>query len=196
MPCAPAPCLWVTETGIGSWTRWRIPHNHPGNCPSPLCVPPKNLQVRQILFPRPTGGNRGRSNVGVPLSPSTTGPCVPQGISRPVLPSAFLPTQNSPRTTVGGCRGRRFLFLRRHRSCWGRYRDSQVGMSRGDVDAAAGADIRRGSGASSGFPAPCLDHPRIPHFAISLPVWGLMQTPGPAAASHGAVWGGLGSRHP
>lgn len=121
-----------------------------------------------------------QSNIGVPLSPSTTGPCVLQGISRPVLPSAFLQTQNSPRMTVGGCRGRRFLFLRRHRSCWGRYRDSQVGMSHGDVGAAAGADIRHGSRASSGCPAPCLGHPNIPHFAISLPVWGVGENTRPS----------------
>lgn len=169
--CAPAPCPWVTKAGTGSWTHWRIPCNHPGNCPHPQ--KPFMLQVREILFPHPTGGRGVRGDVGVPLSPCTAGPCVLQGITRPLLPSAFLQTQNSPRTAVGGCRGRGFLFLRHHRGCWGRYRDPQVGMSRGDMGAAAGADIKHGSRASSGCSAPCLEHPHIPHFGTSLPVSGV-----------------------
>lgn len=108
-----------------------------------------------FLFPHP------------PLAPA----CCRASPARCCLP-LFSRAKIAP-DTAGECWGRRFLFLRHHHGCWGRYRDSQVGMSRGDVSAAAGADIRHGSGESFGCSAPCLDHPNIPHFATSLPVSGV-----------------------
>lgn len=173
------------------------PTNTLGTAQAPLVCHPKTFYASgetDPLSPSHTWEGRCGAMLGFlfPHSPFTTGPCVLQGISRPVLPSSFLQTQNSPRAMVGGCRGRRFLFLRRHLGCWGKYRDSRVGMSRGNVGAAAGADLRRGSGASPGCPAPCLEHSSIPHFATSVPVWGWCEHPGHVAASleqSGVSWG-------
>lgn len=67
---------------------------------------PFTFQVRQILFPRPPGRERGaRGGVGVPLSPSTAVPCVLWGIARPLpqQPPArcCLPLFSKPRIAPG-----------------------------------------------------------------------------------------------
>lgn len=148
-----------------------------GTAQAPLACPPKTFYASGETDPLSSSHRweQGcRAMLGFLFPHPPLAPCVLQGIACPVLPSAFLQTQNSPRTRVGGCRGWHFLFLRHRCGCWGRCGDSRVGMSRGDVGAAAGADIRHGSGASSGFPAPLPGPSQHPPLCHLLPVGGLV----------------------
>lgn len=164
MVCAPVspPTPWLllcslwshsTKVAVGNWEPQGVPHKHhspgitPGDARAPLaCHPKKPFYVSgetDPLSPTPRAGAGGtgrcrRSSFPVhccPLRAVGYRPPAAAAAARPVLPSAFLQTQNSPRVVVGGCRGRCFLFLSR----WGKDGDSQAGRNRGDVGAAAGA---------------------------------------------------------